>query len=56
MNEIKEALDEAWKCIRYHENGSNDDKDDRYERMPYCLQVPDLRERVLGVINTEQKN
>lgn len=25
MNEIKEALDEAWKCIRYHENGSGDD-------------------------------
>ena len=25
MNDIKEALDEAWKCIRYHENGSNDD-------------------------------
>lgn len=25
MNEIKEALGEAWKCIRYHENGPNDD-------------------------------
>lgn len=25
MNEIKEVLDEAWQCIRYHKNGSDDD-------------------------------
>lgn len=25
MNDIKEALDEAWQCIRYHKNGSDDD-------------------------------
>lgn len=25
MNEIKEALDEAWQCIRYHKNGCDDE-------------------------------
>lgn len=25
MNEIKDVLDEAWQCIRYHKNGCDDD-------------------------------